>query len=179
MNGEVGVSASDDCEGIGVSDKSGYIKGAFCKCIHFEHTHGAVPQYSLCVLQNLRKKPDRGRPYVKGLPATGYFLRRHDLYYSARFRALGNYTVHGQIEFDAVFLQLHSYPLCGLKHGVLNKGIPYLVSHSFDKGKGHAAAYDSLVNFTDKIFEHAYLPGDLCTAQNGDKRFNRIVYGPL
>mmetsp|Transcript_2844 Transcript_2844/g.6236 ORF Transcript_2844/g.6236 Transcript_2844/m.6236 type:complete len:286 (+) Transcript_2844:1154-2011(+) len=164
------VTATDDGDGTLGGDLSqlvGNAHSALGKLGELEHTHGAVPDHGLGVIQGLVEQLNGLGANVKTQPVIGDVVDVNDLVVGVGIELVSHHHVHGQQQLHALLLGQLLQLLGQVQLVLLNQGLADLEAAGLVEGEDHATTNDDLVSLVEQGLNDSDLGGHLGATHNG------------
>ena len=171
-----GVAAADDGDAAVSLDfrhSAADTEGTLVEFFHFKHAHRTVPDDRLGSFDGVGVEFNRLGTDIKTHPAFGDVLT-NDLGVGFSVKLVSGNGINGEQEVHAFFLGGGQHFLGIFQLIIFAEGVADLVTHSFQEGVSHAAADDQGIDLVQQVLDHSQLVGDFCTAEDGNKRTDRV-----
>ena len=112
---------------------------------------------------------------IQAHPAIGYIVAGRGRVIGIRGELLGDDAVGREVDPDAFGVCLGEKFFCGVEAIVFTEGVTDLAAGRFEERVGHAAADDDIGRAFEEILDDEDLIGYFCPADDGGKRFPRLM----
>ena len=177
-----GVATTNDGECVRLDDSLSHGTGTGRERSDLKHTHGAIPEDSLCALNLLSENLAGLGADIQALSlcaelATGQVLNGANLGVSVCGEVVSPDHVHCGNNLGTLLGSFLQVAQNVLNLVLLQQGLTNLVTLCVSKGVTHAATNQDGVSLTNQVVNHGELIGHLSAAHDHHERTLRVIQG--
>ena len=175
-----GITAADDGRSVRICQSLGNCLGAGCKNRVLEDAHGAVPNDGLCFFHSVGIEGNGLGPNVSAFAVCRnlvciYNNSRNVCLVDGIRELVDGDDIDRKKKLLAVLLCLLHHLLAVVHLRLVEEGLADLIALGLEEGVSHAAANDQGIALLQKIINDIQLVSNLCTAEDGNERTNRVL----